>query len=113
VHEGPDRKQARAALIANQHVLARVDAHKHYLVIAELRQIEAAVFTDAAAERADQRRYFLRRQHLVEARAFDVQNLALQRQDRLKVPVAALLRTAAGALALDDVELRDRRILAL
>ena len=46
-----------------------------------------------------------RRQHLVEARALDVQDLASQRQDRLVLAVAALLGRAAGGIALDDEEL--------
>ena len=82
-------------------------------MIAELREIEAAALADAAAERPDERRDFLRREHAVEPRALDVQDLALEREDRLKVPVAALLRAAAGALPLDDVDLALRRILAL
>ena len=38
-----------------------------------------------------------RAQHLVEARALDVEDLAAQRQDRLEFAVAALLGRAAGA----------------
>ncbi len=43
-----------------------------------------------------------RRQHLVEAGALDVQDLAAQGQHRLVGAVAALLGAAAGAVALDD-----------
>ena len=53
------------------------------------------------------------RQHLVEARFFDVQDLALQRKDRLGPSVAALLRGAAGGVALDEEQLRQSRILLL
>ena len=45
------------------------------------------------------------RQHLVEARPLDVQDLAAQRQDRLVLAVAALLGRAAGGVALDDEQL--------
>ena len=52
-------------------------------------------------------------EHLVEAGLLDVQDLALDRQDRLEAPVAALLGRAAGRFALDDVELALRRIALL
>ena len=55
----------------------------------------------------------LRREHLVEARLLDVEDLAAQRQDGLVLPVAALLRRAAGRVALDDEQLRQRRIALL
>jgi Tfp pilus assembly PilM family ATPase len=49
----------------------------------------------------------------VEARLLDVEDLAAQRQDRLELAVAALLGGAAGRIALDDVDLAQRRILLL
>ena len=49
-------------------------------------------------------------QHLVVARFFDVENLALQRQDRLEAAVAALLGGAAGRFTLDQVKLAALRI---
>ena len=52
-------------------------------------------------------------EHLVEARLLDVQDLALQRQDRLRAAIAALLGGAAGGVALDDEDLGQRRILFL
>ena len=54
-----------------------------------------------------------RRQHAVEARALDVEDLALERQHRLGLAVAALLGRAAGRVALDDEQFRQRRILFL
>ena len=45
------------------------------------------------------------REHLVEARLLDVEDLAAQRQDRLEAAVAALLGRAAGRVALDEEEL--------
>ena len=68
---------------------------------------------DAAAERGDQRADLRRRDHLVEARALDVEDLALQRQDGLRAPVASLFRGAAGRITLDDEDLAQRRILLL
>ena len=64
-------------------------------------------------ERGDQRHDLLRRKQLVEARLLHVQHLAAQRQDGLELPVAALLGRAARGVALDDVDLAQRRILLL
>ena len=50
------------------------------------------------------------RDQLVEARPLDVQDLALERQDRLELAVAALLRRAAGRIALDQIELAYGRV---
>ena len=78
--------------------------HDDDAVVAQLREV--VVFAcRCRAERRDQERDLLRREHLVEARLLDVQDLAVERQDRLDLPVAALLGRAAGRLALDDVEL--------
>ena len=68
---------------------------------------------DTAAERGNQRADFDRGQHLVEAGLFHVQNLALERQNGLKAPVAALFGRATGGIALDQEQLRQRRILLL
>ena len=65
---------------------------------------------DAGADGGDERLDFRVLQHLVEARFLDVDDLALDREDRLETPVAALLGRAAGGVALDDVELGERRI---
>ena len=84
--------------------------HDHDLVIAQLLEVELLA-ADAGAERLDQRADFLRAEHPVEARALDVEDLALQRQDRLVLAVAALLGRAAGAVALDQEQFglgRDR-----
>ncbi len=68
------------------------------------------VGADAGAERGDQRADLLGRQHLVHARAFDVEDFAAQRQDGLEFAVAALLGAAACAVALDDEQFGFRRI---
>jgi len=86
--------------------------HDDDAVVAQFRDVEV-VLADAAAECGDQRADVGRRQHLVEARALDVQDLALKRQDRLRTTVAALLRGTACGIALDDEELRQRRVLLL
>ena len=71
------------------------------------------LLADAGAERGDQQADLLRREHLVEARLLDVEDLAAQRQDRLVAAVAALLGGAAGGIALDDEELGERRVALL
>ena len=58
----------------------------------------------------DQRPDVLAREHLVEPRLLDVEDLAAQRQDRLEPAVAALLGRATGRVALDEVELAARGI---
>ena len=70
--------------------------HDDDLVVAQLVDVELLA-ADAGAERGDQRADLLAAQHLVEARALDVEDLAAQRQHRLEFAVAALLGGAAGA----------------
>src|SRR3546814_19737558 len=77
--------------------------HAHDLVIAQLFEVE--LIADSRPERLDQRADFLRRDDAVEARALDVQDLALQRQDRLNLAVAALLRRSACRVTLDKEKL--------
>src|SRR5260370_24146414 len=79
--------------------------HDDDAVIARLLRVEL-LGADAGAERGDERADFGRAQHLVEARALDVEDLAFERQDRLEAPVAPLLGRTAGAVALDDEDLR-------
>ena len=81
-------------------------------VVAQLRDVEV-LGADAAAERRDHRLDFVAAEHLVEARLLDVEDLALDRQDRLEAAVAALLGRAAGRLTFDDVDLAQRRIALL
>ena len=78
--------------------------HDDDLVVAQLRQVEV-VAADAGAERGDQRADLLAGEHLVEARALHVEDLAAQRQHGLELAVAALLGRAAGRVALDDEHL--------
>ena len=52
--------------------------HQNDLVVAELLDVEASL-ADSAAERRDERADLGARQHLVEARALDVQDLPLER----------------------------------
>ena len=86
--------------------------HDHDLVIAQLLDIELLV-PDRRAQRLDQGPDFLGAEHAVEARALDVENLALERKDRLIVAVAALLGRPTGAVALDQEQLGQCRIALL
>src|SRR5262249_21310621 len=100
-----EREEQRADVRA---VDVRV-AHEDDRVVAELGEL-LVLRADPGAERRDEELDLLRRQHLVEACLLDVQDLAAEREDRLVLPVAALLRGAAGGVALDDEELRERGI---
>ena len=71
------------------------------------------ITADPAAQRGNQSAYLLRGQHLVEAGFLHVENLTLQRQDRLVLPVAALLGGTARGITLHDVQLGKRRVLLL
>src|SRR5690349_4944922 len=78
--------------------------HDDDAVIARLLCLEILA-ANTGAERLDQRADLGRGQHFVKARALDIEDLALQRQDRLETAVTALLCRAAGAVALDNEEL--------
>ena len=79
--------------------------HDHDLVIAQLLEAEFLA-ADAGAERLDDGADLARREHAVEPRPLDVEDLAAQRQDRLILAVPRLLGRAAGAVALDQEQLR-------
>ena len=68
--------------------------HDDDLVIAQFAQIE--LVADAGTECGDQRADLLARQHLVDAGAFHVEDLAAQGEHGLEGPVARLLGAAAG-----------------
>ena len=86
--------------------------HDDDLVVAQLVGVEL-VLADAGAERGDQRADHVGRQHAVEARALDVQDLAAQRQDRLVLARAPALGRAAGRVALDDEDFGLGRVALL
>src|SRR5207244_5867086 len=86
--------------------------HDDDLVVAQLREIEV-VGANARAERGDHQPDFFGGQHLVEARLFDVEDLALERKNRLEAPVATLLRRSTCRVALDEEDLGPFRIALL
>src|SRR5699024_3215265 len=81
------------------------------LVIAEL--LEDELLADPRAERGDHRLDLRIAQGAVQPGLLHVEDLAAQRQDRLRVRVASLRRGTAGGVALDDEDLGDRGILRL
>ena len=83
--------------------------HDDDLVVAQLPDVEF-IPPDAGAKGGDQRANFLAAQHPVKARAFHVQDFALERQDRLVGPAAALLGRTAGAVAFHQKDFGLRRI---
>ena len=100
-----ERQQQRADVRA---VHVRV-GHDDDPVVAQLGDVEV-LGADAGAERRDHGLDFVAAEHLVEAGLLDVEDLALDRQDRLEAAVAPLLGRAAGRLTFDDVELAERGI---
>ena len=82
---------------------------QHDLVVASLGDVE--LVAHAGADRGDQRLDLGVGQDLVDAALLDVQDLPAQRQDRLRVAVAGAHGRAAGRVALDDEQLRERRVL--
>ena len=65
---------------------------------------------NARAQRRDHGANFFVAQHLVVARLLDVQNLSLERQDRLEAAITSLLRGSAGGFTLDQVQLATLRL---
>ena len=85
--------------------------HDDDLVVAGLVDVE--LVSDPTSDRCDQRLDLLAREHLVEPGALDVEDLPADREDRLGLARATLLRGATGGVALDDEELRLRRVALL
>jgi len=85
--------------------------HDHDAVVAGLLEIE--LVADPRADRGDQGLDLEVLQDLVQARLLDVEDLAADRQDRLRRRVARRLRRAAGRVALNDVQLAAPGIVQL
>ncbi len=115
-HLAEEERQEKRPDVAAVHVGVR---HEDDLVIPRARDVErflvrlVAVFllsTNAGAERQNQRADFVAGQHFVEASFLDVENLALERENRLELAIAPLLGGAAGRISLDDEQLAQRGI---
>jgi len=78
-------------------------------VIAHLGDVEL-VRAEARADGGDQGTDLIVIEDLVDARLFDIEHLAAQRQDRLRLAVAPLLGGAAGRVALDEINFAFGRI---
>ena len=85
--------------------------HDDDAVVAELGDIEV-VLADAGAQGRDQGADLLGGDHLVETGLLHVEDLSLERQDRLEFPVPSLLGRAAGGITLDQVEFAQGRVLS-
>ena len=83
--------------------------HDDDLVVAQFLDVEI-IAPDARAERRDQRADFIGREHLVETRAFDVENFTSERQHGLIGAVARLFGRATGAVTFDDEDFGFCRI---
>ena len=84
--------------------------HDDDLVVADFVGVE--VGPEAAAHGGDERANLLVGEHALQTRLLDVEHLAAQRQDRLRGAVPALLRRAAGRIALHEEELGLRGVAA-
>ncbi len=105
-HVAEEKREQQRANVAAVHV--RV-GHQDHFVIAQLAGVEI-VLADAGAERGDDAADFFVAQHLVVAGLFDVEDFALERQDRLIAAVAPALGGAAGGFSLDDEDFAARGI---
>ena len=100
-HVAPEEGQQQRADVGAVHVRVR---HDDDLVVAQLGLVVA--LPEAGPEGGDDDADLLVREHLLEARLLDVQDLAAQRQDRLRAAVARGLGRAAGRVTFDEVDLR-------
>jgi hypothetical protein len=93
--EGPDVRAVHVGV-----------GHQDDLVIAQLADVEL-LRADAGAQRGDEQPDFIVGQDLVVARLSRVDDLAAQREHRLRLPVASLLGGAAGGIALHEEDLAE------
>src|SRR5262249_8659330 len=101
VHVTEEERQQQGADVRAVHVGVR---HQDDLVVTQLREVEL-LRADARAHRRDEQTDFIVGDNLVVPRLLRVDDLAAQRQDRLRLAIASLLGRAAGGIALDEEEL--------
>src|SRR5262245_40504402 len=97
-----------ATVIDDQSRLITRYAHQDDLVIAQLLDVEVGL-ADAGAERGDQRFDLAVREHLVEAGLFDVEDFALEREDRLRAAVSSPFRAIVNEDATGQSEIMRSR----
>src|SRR4029077_6243759 len=85
--------------------------HQDDLVVPQLGDVEVVV--DTGAKRGDNRLDLVVLEDPGDPRLLAIQDLAADRQDGLEQRIAAALGRAAGGVALDDVDLADRRVARL
>ena len=78
--------------------------HDDDAVIAQLVGV-VLILADAGAQHGDQGGDFLRGDELFKTGFFHVQNLALERQDRLELAISSLLGRASRRVAFDQIKL--------
>ena len=86
--------------------------HDDDAVVAQFIRI-VLIATDTAAQRGDQRRHFLGREHFIEAGFLNVKDFTLQRQDRLVLAVTTLFSRAARGVPFHQVQFGQRRVALL
>ena len=92
LHVAEEERQQQRADVASVHVGV---GHQNDFAVAHFRGIKIFL-RNTGAERGDHGANFLVCQHLVVARFFDVEDLALQRKNSLKAAVAALFGRPSG-----------------
>src|SRR5882672_1659163 len=100
-HLPVEKSKQKGANVRAVHVGIR---HDDDAVVAQLLG-RVILLADAGAEHTDERNDLLGREQFVQSRPLDVENLALERENRLELAVAALLGRTAGGIALHDIEL--------
>jgi len=78
--------------------------HDDHFMITKFGEIE--FLSNCSTDRNHKRPNLGVREHLIEPRSFNVQNLPTQRQNRLRMAVPSLLCRAAGGIALDNEKFR-------
>ncbi len=86
--------------------------HDNNGVVTQLVRIELFP-TNAAPQCRNQGAHFRRREHLVKARFFHVQDLTLQRQDGLGFTIAALFCATTGRVTLHNVKFGEGGVFLL
>ena len=87
--------------------------HDDDAAVAETGEVKRALLvtgSNASADGRDERLDFGVLKHLVEAGFFDIDDFTFDRKDRLVTAVAALLGRTTGRVALDDIQLGERRV---
>ncbi len=84
--------------------------HEHDLVVPGLVRVE--LLADPSPEGRDHRLHLVVGEGPIEPGLLDVEDLATQREDRLRLRVASLHGGTAGRVALDDEDLGDARVTA-